>query len=133
MPRQKLALAEAGLGNCARAVELLEAALFEAQTVGNPVTLGTLHRDRAYVAALVGDLASFEHHEKRMREQFESTRNPWLARQVAALRGQAVRAGVPSVVPAPGAAGPDLDGCTELDPVTDAAFATALAKRAPSV
>jgi tRNA A-37 threonylcarbamoyl transferase component Bud32 len=130
MPRQKLALAEAALGNRARAVELLDAALAEARVLNNPVTLGTLHRDRAYVAALDGDSADYERHEKLMRAQFESTQNPWLVQQIAALHAQAVRVGLLSAVRAhPQSGESDLDGCTELGVATDAEPATALAKR----
>ncbi|HEX5658252.1 MAG TPA: AAA family ATPase, partial [Polyangiales bacterium] len=132
-PRQKLALAEANLGHRARAVELLESALVEAQTFANPVTLGSLHRDRAHVAALEGDLASYQHHEALMREHFESTRNPWLVQQVATLRALAVRSGLISPLHGLSSVGEsDLDGSTELEPAPNVTPDAALAKRAPS-
>jgi tRNA A-37 threonylcarbamoyl transferase component Bud32/tetratricopeptide (TPR) repeat protein len=130
MPRQKLALAEAALGHRARAVELLESALVDAQAGANPVTLGTLHRDRAYVAALEGDLGSFEQHEARMRELFESTRNPWLIQQIEALRGLAVRVGLRAAAHAPAStSGADLDGCTVLDGEPETTAVTLAASR----
>lgn len=117
MPTQKLALAEAGLGNLTEAAALLDACLKGPALHDNPLTLGSIHRDRAYVAALAGDLPSFETHYVAMEHYFRSTENPWLIQQSAALRAQAVRLGLalPGTRAARREHPPDeLDGSTEI-------------------
>ena len=88
VPRQKLALAEAGLGNLARAAELLDGCFARASTHHNPLALGSLHRDRAYVAALSGDTELAGSHFEAMQKHFRGTGNPLLIRQCEAARAQ---------------------------------------------
>jgi hypothetical protein len=115
LPVQKLALAEAGLGNFAAACALLDGCLAKPICHGNPLLLGMLHRDRAQVAALAGDAASFEHHLTAMEAQFRPTENPSLVQQCVGLRAEGVRRGVlPSHVVATDAADV-LDGETVLE------------------
>jgi hypothetical protein len=117
----QLARAEAGLGNLARAAELIDAQFELARRRGNPLSTGSVHRERAKVAALAGDSECFEHHLAAMSEQFALTENPWLIQQRDTLRATGVRRGMH-----PGAARAsrppdDLDGATELGPTLDAA------------
>lgn len=111
---QQLALAEAGLGQVARAVELLESCFERAGRYDNPLSLGTVHRDRAYVAALARDVEGFDHHFAAMTALFRATENPWLIQQCDGLRAQAVRLGIASAVPSDAHLAPDLDAQTAI-------------------
>jgi hypothetical protein len=93
---QQLALAEAGLGNTQRAVQLLESCFERAQRHENPLSLGSIYRGLAHVAARVGDTAAFERHLAAMTGYFLPTQNPCLLQQCDALRAEAVRLGLPS-------------------------------------
>ena len=53
-----------------------------------------MHRDLAYVSALRGDLEAYTRHAEQMRSYYESTRNPLLMQQCAALRSQASELGI---------------------------------------
>jgi tetratricopeptide (TPR) repeat protein len=96
--RQQLALAEAGLGNGERAVQLLESCFERARRYDNPLSLGIIHRGLAQVAARAGDSADFERHCAAMVSAFQATENPWLLQQCDALRAEAVRLGLPGSV-----------------------------------
>jgi tRNA A-37 threonylcarbamoyl transferase component Bud32/tetratricopeptide (TPR) repeat protein len=125
LPRQKLALAEAGLGDHARAIELLDECLHMGASSGNPLTLGSLHRDRALLAASIGDAASFVEHAAHMQRHFEATRNPLLIQQCDGLRLEAVKLGLLAANPK-SAAAEARDAITELatqaEVVTSPAF-----------
>ncbi len=112
---QQLALAEAGLGNHARAAELLESCFERAGHYENPLSLGAVHRARAYVATLAGDRAGFEQHFAAMRSHFHATENPWLIQQCDALHAQAVRLGVAGPSAGEARAPQDLDGATAVE------------------
>lgn len=114
-PRQTLAMVEARLGHLAGAARILDECLSSAAPFQNPLTLGSLHRDRAEVAALAGDLASYAQHADMMRECFEATANPWLIQQCATLRAQAARLGLVEAADTAHAVHEDLDGCTAIE------------------
>jgi tetratricopeptide (TPR) repeat protein len=75
-PQRQLALAEAGLGNYARAVQKLEAAISRYGDQDNHLLLGLLHKARAEVALKLGDTATAEKHIARTEEHFRVTRSP---------------------------------------------------------
>lgn len=112
--REQLALAEAGLGNFAAAIEVLEPCFARAGRFENPRSLGGVHRVRATIAALAGDKAGFDEHFAAMSELYRATNNPWLLEQCDVLRAQAVRLGVaPPLAKISGEAG-DMDGATAM-------------------
>lgn len=94
LPRMALAIAEAELGDTAQAAQRLDACLGRDLGPENPFLLGSLHRDRAYVAALAGDAPRFEHHFHATTRLFEVTDNPPLLAQCTRLEADAVRLGV---------------------------------------
>jgi hypothetical protein len=75
-PQRQLALAEAGLGNYARAVQKLEAALARHGDQDNHLLIGLLHKARAEVALKLEDAATAEMHIARMEQHFRVTRSP---------------------------------------------------------
>jgi hypothetical protein len=83
----------------------------------NPLSLGSVHRDRARVALLAGDATGFAEHMLRMETCFRATENPWLIQQCGRLHADAARLGLGGRA-APSdmlAYAPDeLDGLTEL-------------------
>ena len=92
----------------AQAAQRLDACLGRELGPDNPFLLGSLHRDRAYVAALSGDAPTFEHHFRAMARHFEATDNPPLLAQCTRLLADAVRLGVRTP--------PSGEGrCTDLD------------------
>jgi tetratricopeptide (TPR) repeat protein len=93
LPRQQLALAEAALGNTEIARAILDAQVALALQLDNPLTLGSLARDRARVALLDHDRAQFDREFQAMSDYFRATRNPWLVQQCEALHGLAAQAG----------------------------------------
>jgi hypothetical protein len=99
-PQRQLALAEAGLGNHAQAVSILDGLLAEHARHDNPLLIGLLHKARAEVAILMRDRAAFEAHLGPMEQFFRSTRNPALIGQWERLCDRARRAGV-RVAPEP--------------------------------
>ena len=124
LPRQKLALAEAGLGNVAEAAALLDACL-AADLHDDPLALGSLHRDRALAAAHAGDVSAFTRHFEEMARLFEATDNPCLTIQRDAVRAKARQLGLRCALTleqaAASLAGLDdgLDGSTEIDALDD--------------
>jgi tRNA A-37 threonylcarbamoyl transferase component Bud32 len=94
LPRQKLAIAEASLGNTARATALLSEALVCADARGNPLALGGVHRELAYVAALASDQQAYARHAEEMSRHYKATRNALLIQQCDALRAQASALGL---------------------------------------
>jgi hypothetical protein len=116
---QQLALAEATLGDGTRAAARLDALIEQKQPTQNPLLLGSLHRDRAKVALLSGDTASFDRSFLAMQEWFGATQNPWLFQQADALLSRAVRAGMRPAVTvselhAIEGSSTDMDGSTVL-------------------
>jgi hypothetical protein len=93
-PQRQLALAEAGLGNHAEAVRLLEALLAEHGQHDNPLLIGLLHKARAEVALGMGEKQVFERHLAEMEQRFRATRNPALIAQCDRIAERARRAGV---------------------------------------
>ncbi|MDD9943749.1 MAG: hypothetical protein OXU20_22090, partial [Myxococcales bacterium] len=93
-PRRQLALAEAGLGNHARAVELLEAMLAESGKEDQPMLIGLLHHARADVAVTMADVAAFELHFAEMDQRFRAAKNPSLIAKAERLAASAVAAGL---------------------------------------
>ncbi|MEY4510988.1 MAG: hypothetical protein RLZZ450_3110 [Pseudomonadota bacterium] len=114
-PRIRLANAEAGLGNLAQAATLIDACFERAGRYGNPLFLGGVHKERAHVAALAGDSATFYLHLNAMSECFTSTENPWLIQQCDALRALGVRLGVAQEVAQTSRPMEDLDGATAIE------------------
>ena len=100
-PRRQLALAEAGLGNHARAVELLDAMLAEHGHQDNRLAVGLMHEARAEVALQMRDEATLHAHFAQMEERFRATKNPALIAQVERLAARAQ-------LRHPGAADPSL-------------------------
>ncbi|HKP59572.1 MAG TPA: protein kinase [Polyangiales bacterium] len=94
VPRQQLALAEAALGNLETARTILDEQVALARPLDNPLTLGSLARDRARVALLARDRAEFERAFESMSEYYRTTENPWLVQQCEALHGAATQAGL---------------------------------------
>jgi tetratricopeptide (TPR) repeat protein len=93
-PRRQLALAEAGLGNHAEAVRLLDAALADHGQHDNPMLVGLLHKARAEVALAMGEKQAFEQHLAEMEQRFRGTRNPALIAQCDRIAERARRVGV---------------------------------------
>lgn len=89
-----LALAEAGLGNYAEAVRILDDRLATHRDQGQPLLEGLLHKARAQVALAAGDREAFDRHFGLLEACFRSTQNPVLIAQCARLAQEAVRAGV---------------------------------------
>ncbi len=116
---QQLAFAELGLKNIARAGALLEQRLASAAALGSPLTLGSLHRDRAEVALAAGDALAFEQHARAMEAHFRATENSWLIQQADALLARAMRAGLRSGYTSqelPAMGNPEnLDGATVVE------------------
>jgi tetratricopeptide (TPR) repeat protein len=73
LPEIELAHAEAGLGNVARAVAMLEALLQKHSGGNGPLTLGALHEARARVALRAGDQATCELHAREMETWYLKT------------------------------------------------------------
>jgi hypothetical protein len=78
---RQLALAESGLGNHARAAELLDGLLAKHGHESNPLLLGLLHQARAEVAERAGDRAAVDAHRAAMEIRFRKTQNPLLIAQ----------------------------------------------------
>jgi tetratricopeptide (TPR) repeat protein len=94
--RRQLALAEAGLGDRARAAALLDE-LFELYgPLKNPLLLGLFHKARAEIALRAFDRADFEVHLERMHDCFHSTENPALIAQWEELHDRASATGLRS-------------------------------------
>jgi tetratricopeptide (TPR) repeat protein len=90
---QQLALAEARLGNIHEAESRLAALLEEAELSANPLLIGSLHRDRAYVALIARDAAAFDQHAAAMARLFRGTKNPALFQQCERLAKEGLKTG----------------------------------------
>lgn len=117
---RQLALAEAGLGQCAEAIRLLDELLKRHETGDNPLYMGLLHKARAEIALRVSDPDGFVLHLHEMETWFKSTRNPILIAHSERVREAGVRAGwrVPGT--------DELSTNSELDVQTEASPASAL-------
>jgi hypothetical protein len=93
-PERQLALADAGLGKHAEAVQRLDGLLERCISEDNPLLVGLLHGARAEVAILTADAETFETHFAEMERRFRSTNNPALFAQCEHLAERATRAGV---------------------------------------
>jgi tRNA A-37 threonylcarbamoyl transferase component Bud32 len=93
-PQRQLALAEAGLGNHALAVTMLDGLLAKHGAEDQPLLIGLLHKARAEVALLMKDLAAFDEHAAEVERRFRGTKNPALIAQWERLMQQAVRRGL---------------------------------------
>jgi tetratricopeptide (TPR) repeat protein len=96
---RQLALAEAGLGNQAEALAILDRLLAEHGHKGNRLMIGLLHKARAEVALNTKDADAFELHVREMEQRFRSTRNPALIAQCERLLDRAARLGVRKLEP----------------------------------
>jgi tRNA A-37 threonylcarbamoyl transferase component Bud32/tetratricopeptide (TPR) repeat protein/ABC-type transporter Mla MlaB component len=94
VPTQQLALAEAKLGNFARAKQLLSDLLPVVVLSEAPMSIGSLHRDQARIALLERDASAFERHFEVMLESFRKTKNPLLIQQCRRLLAEAEKSGV---------------------------------------
>ena len=92
-PQRQLALAEAGLGNHAEAVRMLDALLAEHGAQDQPLLIGLLHKARAEVALSMNDAAGFDAHFAEMERCFRRSRNPALIAQIARTAKLALAAG----------------------------------------
>lgn len=89
-PQRQLALAEAGLGNHTRAVELLDAMLAEHGGEDQPLLIGLLHQARAEVAFGMRDAVAFERHSGEMERRFREAKNQSLITRGERLSAAAV-------------------------------------------
>ncbi|HMJ10060.1 MAG TPA: hypothetical protein VK524_01580, partial [Polyangiaceae bacterium] len=92
-PRQ-LALAEAGLGNYAEAVRILDGLLAQHGTRDQPLILGLFHKARAQVARAMADKEAFSSQLAAMERLFHGTNNPSLIAQCEQLARAGVEAGL---------------------------------------
>jgi hypothetical protein len=91
---QQLALAEARLGNFARAKQLLADLLPAVLLTEAPLAIGALQRDLARIALMERDLPAFERHFELMLEAFRKTKNPLLIQQCRRLLAEAEKSGL---------------------------------------
>ena len=92
-PQRQLALAEAGLGNHAEAVRMLDALLSKHGAQDQPLLIGLLHKARAEVALSMSDAAGFAAHFTEMEQCFRRSQNPALIAQIARTAKLALAAG----------------------------------------
>jgi tetratricopeptide (TPR) repeat protein len=109
--RIEQALAEAGLGQLARAVELLEALLVKHGPGQGPLTLGALHEARARVALQEGDEETSRKHFAEMDAHFRGSGIPSLVARCETFGRELRRSFQGSRLPGPGGA--------ELGPTSD--------------
>jgi len=93
-PQRQLALAEAGLGNHAEAVRILDELLSRYGAEDNPLLVGLLHKARAEVAVRMRDVELVEHHVRETERRFRGTRNSALIGQWERLSESVSRAGL---------------------------------------
>jgi Protein kinase domain/AAA ATPase domain len=91
---QELAISEALLGDVCAAAARLERLIEELEPLGNPLLLGSVHRDRCRVALLAKDSAGFERHLLKMNGYFRATQNPCLIQQCEQLASEGTSAGL---------------------------------------
>jgi tetratricopeptide (TPR) repeat protein/tRNA A-37 threonylcarbamoyl transferase component Bud32 len=75
-PERQLALAEAGLGNHARAAQILDALLMRHAKHDNPLLMGLLHKARTEVAFGAGERELAELHLTQFEQLARAARNP---------------------------------------------------------
>jgi len=101
----ELAMAEAGLGNFARAAEILEERLASPDVGDNPLVRGSLHHARARVGLLAADRDAFTKHRTETERWFTQTATPALIARFEQLAALELRAPWrPRSTPAPHAA-----------------------------
>ena len=96
--QRELAVAEAGVGRVAQAIDRIEAQNSHPLLRANPLELGAYYRDRARIALMAGDRPTFDQHLTAMEVSFRATKHPCLLGQVDALVAAALRAGMQSEV-----------------------------------
>jgi hypothetical protein len=89
--RRQLALAESGLGDHARAIEIVDGLFVKYGWLDNPLLLGLFHKARAEIAIGMADRLAFEQHLAGMERWFRATGNPALIAQYEQLAERAVR------------------------------------------
>jgi tetratricopeptide (TPR) repeat protein len=77
----QLALAEAAMGDTARAGQRIDRLIERYGTSRGPATLALLHQGRARVALLAGDAETCQQHAEAMGEFASLTKNPFLIAQ----------------------------------------------------
>jgi hypothetical protein len=93
-PQRQLALAEAGLGNHAEAVAILDGLLVAHGGEDQPLIIGLLHKARAEVAIAMSDKAAFEVHFVAAMTRFREAKNATLIAQGDQLAKRAERAAI---------------------------------------
>jgi predicted Zn-dependent protease len=107
---QQLALSEAELGQFEQSEARLDEQLaLASKSDPNPLTLGSLQRDRACGAIRKGEAQAFEQSFAEMKRWFTATGNPWLIQQCEIVLARAVIAGVREAAPVGEPAAPDAD------------------------
>jgi tetratricopeptide (TPR) repeat protein len=91
---QQLAMAEARLGNFARAKELLERLEPAVLASEAPLPIGAVCRDRARIALMERDEAAFDTHFEGMVSAFRATKNQSLIQQCRRLLAEAEKSGL---------------------------------------
>jgi tetratricopeptide (TPR) repeat protein len=91
---QQLAMAEAKLGNYARAKELLLELSPVVQKSEAPLPIGAVHRDQARIALMERDASAFDAHFAGMLEAFRKTKNQALIQQCRRLLAEAEKSGL---------------------------------------
>ncbi len=114
----QLAVAELGLGNQARAVEILQGLIEENQPNESPLFLGRCHHLLALVALSTGDQESYQRHLAEMRRWFAATDNPVLLAEVRQVEEGGGAPGVLTIssIPPPG---PGHDAITAVQAPAD--------------
>jgi tRNA A-37 threonylcarbamoyl transferase component Bud32 len=131
-PQRQLALAEAGLGNHAEAVRMLDGLLAAYGAQDQPLLIGLLHKARAEVALLMNDGDAFATHFAQMEHRFRSSRNPALIAQIerTAKRARKAVPGEGSSIPAATPVRADMVSAVHaISGISDAADRAAFALR----
>ncbi|HEX6243340.1 MAG TPA: serine/threonine-protein kinase [Polyangiales bacterium] len=89
-----LARVELSMGDPTRAARRLDATLIRGLPEDSIALHGSLHRERAYAAALLADEPTFELHYAHLAKILRDTHNPLLLQQCAALESEARRLGL---------------------------------------
>ncbi|HKP59710.1 MAG TPA: protein kinase [Polyangiales bacterium] len=110
--RRQLALAEAGLGDRARAGAILEELFEQYGPLNNPLLLGLLHKAKAELALHASDPGEFELQLARMHQYFRSTENPALIAQWERLCEHAAKLGYGRPI------APRAEGTQSLAPIS---------------
>jgi ATP/maltotriose-dependent transcriptional regulator MalT len=91
---QQLAIAEAKLGNFARAKALLAELLPAVEKSQAPLPIGALRRDQARIALMEADASAFDAHFASMLAAFRKTENQVLIQQCRRLLAEAEKSGL---------------------------------------